>query len=246
MSHRIVCICVLLCGSGVPVAAQAQGAGRYTVWFNAGAQAATPSLTDRFTFEMHAENATVDADYRSKAAVSLEGGFAVRLRQAIGIGISISRFSGDDRAGIQAQIPYPFDFNVFREVAGTTAGLDHTELGYHVLLQYSRPMTRRLRLVLSAGPTVFSVQRQLVETVHVDEAYPFDTATFRTANSRVAKGSGIGFNAGADVMWALSRHMGAGALVRYTRGTADLEDTIRTISVDAGGLQGGLGLRVYF
>jgi hypothetical protein len=238
-------ICVLLGVSVAPVAAQERPA-RYSVWFNAGAGAAAPSLNDRFTFEMHAEDATVAADYRSRAAVLIDGGFAVRIRKAIGIGVAVSRFSGEDRAGIEAQIPYPFDFDVFREVSGTTPGLDHTELGYHVQVQYSRPVSRRLRLVLSAGPTVFSVRRQLVETVQVDEEYPFETATFRSANSRIATGTGIGFNAGADVVWPLGRNTGVGAMVRYARGTADLKGPARATKVDTGGVQGGAGLRIYF
>ena len=239
----------LLCVSAVtfagPAAAQPRES-RYSVWLNAGAQASMPALTDRFTFEMHAEDAGVEAGYRSKAALLVDGGVAVRILRNIGVGVSISRFNGDARAGIAARIPYPFEFNRFRDVSGTSSALDHSELAYHVQLQYSRALTRRLRLVLSGGPTVFDLRRQLVTDVQVDEAYPFDTATFRSAGARAAKGTGIGFHAGADVAWTFGRHAGIGALVRYARGTVDLEGPSRTTSVDAGGVQAGAGLRVYF
>jgi hypothetical protein len=236
---------VLLCASVAPVAAQ-QRPSRFSVWFNGGAQAAMPSLADRFTFEMHAEDATVEADYRSREAPLIDAGFAMRIHRSIGIGVSISRFSGDGRADITAQIPFPFDFNIFRDVSGTAPSLEHTEVGYHAQVQYSRPLSRRLRLVLSAGPTLFDVRRQLVDRVEVDEAFPFDTATFRSATARVGTGTGIGFNAGADLAWAVGRHAGLGALVRYSGGTADLKGPSRTTRVDAGGVQAGAGLRVYF
>ncbi len=240
---------VLVCAATVAFADSAaaqQPEPRYRVWFNAGAQAATPSLGDRFTFEMHAEDAGVDADYRAKAAQLVDGGFGIRLHRAIGVGVSVSRFSGNGRAGIVAQIPNPFEFGKFREVSGTASSLAHTELAYHVQLLYSRALGRRLRLVLAGGPTVFDVRRELVTDVQVDEAYPFDTATFRGASARAAKGAGIGFHAGADVAWTLGRHAGLGVLVRYARGSADLKAPTRTASVDAGGLQSGVGLRMYF
>lgn len=227
-------------------AAAQQAEPRYQLWFSGGAQAAMPPLGDRFTFEMHAEGASVEADHRATAALLVDGGFAVRLRRAFGIGVSVSRFSGSGRAAVAAQIPNPFEFDKFREVSGTASGLDHTELAYHVQLRYSRAIGRRLRLVLAGGPTAFDVRRELVTDVQVDEAYPFDTATFRNANTRAAKGTGIGFHAGADIVWMAARQVGVGALVRYARGAADVKGPSRTVSVDTGGLQIGVGLRMYF
>ena len=39
---------------------------------------------------------------------------------------------------------------------------------------------------------------------------------------------------------------GIGGLVRYTRATVDLESKDRTISVEAGGVQAGGGVRLVF
>lgn len=238
-------VCLATVALAGPAAAQ-QAEPRYQLWFGGGTQAAMPSLGDRFTFEMHAEEASVEADHRATAALLVDGGFAVRLRRAYGVGVSVSRFSGRGRAAVAARIPNPFEFDRFREASGTASGLDHTELAYHVQLRYSRAIGGRLRLLLSGGPTVFDVRRELLIDVQVDEAYPFDTATFRNASARVAKGTGIGFHAGADLVWMAARRAGVGALLRYARGTADLTAASRTLSVDTGGLQSGLGLRVYF
>jgi hypothetical protein len=243
-----VTTCVVLLLSAVPATAQPR-AGRFTVSLGAGAQAGMPTFDERVDFLRpvdQAEHATADVDYGAKAALLVDGGVAVRLTKAVGVGLSISRYQGDGRAGLTARIPHPFEFGRFREVSGADSGLDRTELGYHVQLQYSRPMGTRLRLVLAAGPTVFDVTRQIVESVDIDESYPFDTATFRSARSSAAKGRSVGFNAGADLVWTLNRSAGLGALVRYARGTADLNAPSRTVTVDVGGVQAGLGLRLYF
>jgi hypothetical protein len=238
----------LLVGLLAPAAsATAQGTdGRFSAWITGGAQAVAPSLDERFTFRVHAEDAQVDTDYRSAAGVFVDGGFAFRLRGDIGVGVAISRSGGDSRASIAAQIPYPFDFNRFRDVSGSSSGLEHTELSYHLQLRYARPLARRLRLVIFGGPSVFSVRRQIVTEVQVDEEYPFDTATFRGATVRAAKGTGPGFNAGADFVWMMGRRAGVGAMVRYARGAADLSADLRTLSADTGGVQSGVGLRLYF
>jgi hypothetical protein len=101
-------------------------------------------------------------------------------------------------------------------------------------------------VVLAVGPTVVAVKQRLVTAVHFDESYPFDTATFRVADSTTETANVVGFNAGADVVFALNKSFGLGALIRYTRASADLEPTGRTITVDTGGLQAGAGIRVVF
>jgi hypothetical protein len=176
----------------------------------------------------------------------IDGGFALRLTKDLGVGLSVSRYQGDGRADVIARIPHPFEFDRPRDVGGSASGLDHTELGYHVQLQYSLPLANRLRLVLGAGPTFFDVERQIVESVDVDESYPFDSATFRSARSSAATGRSVGFNVGVDLVWTINRSAGLGALVRYARGTADLDAASRTVTVDVGGVQTGLGLRLYF
>jgi len=239
---------VMVALSAVSAAAQ-QPAGRFTLSLGAGVQAASPALNQRFEFLRpvdQAENATADVRYAGNAALLIDGGIARRFTKDIGVGLSISRYQGDSRADVTAQIPHPFEFNRLRDVSGAASGLDRTELGYHVQVQYSRPIGTRLRLVLAAGPTLFDVTRQIVESVDVDESYPFDTATFRRARRSAAKGRAVGFNAGVDLVWTINRSAGLGALLRYARGTADLDAPSRTVTVDVGGVQACMGLRLYF
>jgi hypothetical protein len=57
---------------------------------------------------------------------------------------------------------------------------------------------------------VFSVRQSLVTGVEVTETYPYDSATFKGATAEDATATAAGFNAGADLFWMFSRHVGAG------------------------------------
>ena len=83
--------------------------------------------------------------------------------------------------------------------------------------------------------------------VTITETFPYDTATFASAQKSREKGSATAFNVGADVMWMLNRTLGVGGLVRFSRASVDLDAPgNRTISVDAGGVYAGGGIRLLF
>ena len=53
-------------------------------------------------------------------------------------------------------------------------------------------------------------------------------------------------NAGVDVFWLLSAHVGAGAMVQVMHATVSLPVGGRTVPMDAGGVFGGGGIRLLF
>ena len=102
-------------------------------------------------------------------------------------------------------------------------------------------------MLLSAGPSRIAAEQDIVTAVHYDESYPFDTATYRSATKRAFSGSAIGIHAGADVSYRLTRIIGAGGTLRFSRADLDLEGPDnRRISLEAGGLQVAGGIRVIF
>jgi hypothetical protein len=97
------------------------------------------------------------------------------------------------------------------------------------------------------GPSFVQLDQTLVIDVNYTEEYPYDTATFSGVDSAGKSGSASGFNAGADVRFMFNRFVGVGALVRLTRATVRLDAADdRTVSVDAGGAQAGVGVRLLF
>ena len=243
MRAAIAVVFILACAA---TAAAQPSSRRFTIAINGGVEAAAQTLQDDFRFDEGPEEGTIAARYPTADAILVDGSLAVRLARRIRGGVAVSYASASTAARVQAGIPHPFHFERLRPVEGDSSKLDRTELGVHAQIQFVLPLTRRLHAVIGGGPTYFNVERQLVERVEYDHAYPYDEASFRSATSRRAKGSGIGFNAGGDVVWSFTSRAGLGASVRFTRGTVDLEAAGRQVGVEAGGVQAGAGVRVSF
>ena len=233
----------------LPLPAAAQGAAKpERVFFSisGGVQAGTPATTEDFTYEVNAEDASVNVRYPSPGATLIDGTAGVRLFRSVGVAVSVSRAGGSRAAQVDADIPHPFFDDRDRTVSGETARLDRRETAVHGQL-YVLKVRGRWRVRVLGGVTHFRVERDTVTAVNVHEDYPYDTAEFASAETTRASGSAIGFNAAADAGWMFNRRLGVGALVRYTRGSVDLDaGGGRHVSVDAGGVQAAAGLRIIF
>jgi hypothetical protein len=220
---------------------------RIFISVNGGVQQAPSDASDRFEFDEHVETATVDVTYPYKANPAFDGGIGVRVWRRFGAGFAFSRFSGDTEAQVRGSIPHPFFFDQPREIEGTASGLTRSETALHAQVFYVLPLAGRLQAIVSAGPSRIEAEQGVVRDLQYDEEFPFDTATFRSASTRGAKASAIGFNVGADVAYMFTRRLGVGGLLRFSRATVDLDaGGGRSVSVDVGGLQGGGGIRLVF
>ena len=220
---------------------------RVVISVSGGLQGGAQSLSEHFSFDRDQEVQTVDVDYPVKAGALVDVGASVQVWKSLGLGVAVSRVSGDGTAEIEASVPHPFQFNQPRAISGTEEGIVHAETGVHLQVQYLVPTPGRVHLTLSAGPSWLNLEQEAVTDVTVSQSYPYDTAAFGGAVTKILKASARGFHAGFDVAWMFSRAAGIGGLVRYTR--ADIDLTIaegRTLAVKAGGIQGGLGLRIAF
>ncbi|MDA1094823.1 MAG: hypothetical protein O3A25_16355 [Acidobacteria bacterium] len=117
----------------------------------------------------------------------------------------------------------------------------------HIQAQWFIPVSDRLEVGVFGGPSLFSVDQEFVRGVDFRDVFPFDTATFVSAPTERQSASAVGFNVGTDVTVLLTRNVGVGGLVRFSRATVDMaapDGTTR--SLDAGGVQAGGGLRLRF
>jgi hypothetical protein len=220
---------------------------RVTVSVSGGVQAAASNLSEHFSLNKNQETETVDVTYPMKPGVLVDVGAGYRLWKDLGIGVAVSRTNDDGSAQVDASVPHPFLFNQPRTISGKESGVVHTETGVHVQVQYLVPSSTHLHVVLSAGPSWLIVEQEAVTGVIVTESYPYDTAAFGGAVTKLLNTSGPGFHAGVDLTWMFSRNAGVGGLVRYTHANIDLDVAEeRTIGMKAGGVQGGVGIRVKF
>jgi Outer membrane protein beta-barrel domain len=240
------CFLVLLLSCAAPAAAQSWPE-RVHVSLNAAFQTTSNDFSGRFEFERNLETGFTEADYRVQGGFVFDAGVGYRLWKNLGAGVSVSHFTRSDAAQTRSSVPHPFFFNQPREVTGDASGLNRTETAVHVQAMYMWNSDGPLRVIVSGGPSFFTVRQDVVTEVVIVEAFPFDTATFGSAQTSEESGSAVGFNVGADVMWMFGRSIGAGGLVRLARTTVDLDAPgSRTLPVDAGGVYAGGGIRFVF
>jgi hypothetical protein len=248
----VACMRTIVCGAvailAVATTATAQPRPtRVTIAASGGVQGGAPSLSEHFAFDRDQETETVDVKYPAKPGALVDVGAGVRFWKSLGAGVAVSRATRSGSAEVNASVPHPFLFNQPRAIDGTEAGVVHAETAVHLQLQYLVPASTRVHAVLSAGPSWLNVEQEAVTDVTVTQSYPYDTAAFGGAVTRILKASAQGFHAGLDVTWMFSRSVGVGGLVRYTRADVDLDVAQgRTLAVKAGGVQGAVGIRVAF
>jgi hypothetical protein len=222
-------------------------AGRAVAAVNIGYQGNANDFTQTVTFEEFVEEGTIDTDYAVKAAPIFDASLAVRLWRNLGAGVAISSYTKDKVAELEADLPHPFFDNRFRTVTGESDPLERQETGVHLQAVYMLPLANRLHVLLSGGPSFFNISQNLVTRVEYTHAFPFDSATFRSATTHSDSGSAVGFNAGADVTWMLSRVVGVGGGFRFAKAEVDLTASEgNDVTVDGGGYQALGGLRIAF
>jgi hypothetical protein len=231
--------------SAVP--ALAQPSQRVTISVNGGYQPTKHPFTDRLTFDVNRETGTTTARYPGDAGLVVDAGVAVGLWRQFGVGVAVSRLALDETSSTETDIPHPFFFNTPRHVTADVNGLRRTELGVHADVIYRGPISRTIAVALFAGPSFLRVERDTITAIEYDESFPFDVATFRRGATRRGNASGVTFNAGADLSWMLSRHVGIGGMARFAEATVDLDlGESRTERVSVGGFTAGLGVRIAF
>lgn len=222
-------------------------AAKAFVTINGDYQATTNDFTDSRSFAANAEEARVNSGYTVKAGPSFDvsGGGTVWRRLVVGVGVS--RFARSTPLHVDGQIPHPFFFNRPRPVSGDVGGLKREELAVHIQLRAIAPVSERLQVMAFGGPSFFRLKQDIVTDIAYAEEYPYDAATFRSATTTSRTGTKLGLNAGGDVAFFFTRHLGVGFTAQVATATVQVplaSDTKADIKV--GGFQTGGGLRLRF
>jgi hypothetical protein len=144
-------------------------------------------------------------------------------------------------------VPHPFHFDRPRDISGEAPGLRRSETGVHLGLGYLIGLSRRADVMMMGGATYFQVRQDLVSDVSYSESFPYDTATFSTAQVVRRNSSKVGYHAAVDLTVKLGARWGVGGLVRFSRAKVPFEvNDEETATVDVGGIQAGGGVRFAF
>lgn len=216
------------------------------------------SFAQTASYPYRQEIATVRGDYEVVRASRLDVGGGVMFTKRVGIGVAVSRFQSEATATFSATIPHPTQFNRPETDAFTTPrGIMHEQAAVHLNAVYAAKAGDLIVIKLFGGPSYFRVRQDLIERFDLSETLNLITLAYALEATGTQQQSGEafgwGFNAGADVSYFLTDHVGIGGLVRFERGSVGMANVLaaayggtEAASIPAGGLSGGGGLRIRF
>jgi opacity protein-like surface antigen len=110
------------------------------------------------------------------------------------------------------------------------------------------PLSEEIEVAVLVGPTFYNIKQEFVETVSVQEgAAPYTTVSISGVTQVEQSETAVAFTAGLDGTYKLTPKFGIGAFFRYSGASADMPlSGGGTVTVEAGGIQIGGGLRYRF
>lgn len=245
----------LLVGALAAAPASAQD-GRLGLHVNFGAQTGSGDISQQLRPMIYDETAVIDINqtYESGPLVDVGGDYFLFRRSGVlghvGVGVSYSHTSGDGNATLAGQIPDPLYADTPRSVVASASSLKHTENAVHLDVLYRFAATPKLGVTVGIGPTFFSMKQDLMTSVDITEvstAPPFAPPNTTAVVKRLSD-TPAGVNVSGDVTYKVTRHIGAGLLLRFAKSTGKLQPSEATgpIKVRAGGFQVAVGVRARF
>ncbi len=253
--RSFLCVLAAITLGGAPAAAQEH---RVFVNVNFGVLTQKQDLKQTATLPIYQETATWEANHTIEGGPLFDIGAGYRVSRNFFVGVSYTQVSKDTRdVTVNASVPSPVFTDTFRSASGTATGLEHKERAFHLQALLQVPVTVEFGVTLFAGPTFFTVEDELVSGFSLVEAGgDFTSVTLTDIRVEGQKHTTTGFHVGIDAQYmfmkdaGFMRAAGVGGMLRYSRGSVDLNpppDTgSETFKLDTGGLEIGVGLRLRF
>jgi hypothetical protein len=240
MRTTTVCIwTAVVCLSASAASAQTAGATdtKAFVDFNVGGQFLHHPIDSTVSFPLYDETATVSSSQKTANGFVFEIGGGYKFTKSLAGGLSYSGFSSSADATVTATIPHPLFFDQPLTVNTTATGLERSEHDVHLRVIWFMPVSDKIDVALSAGPSFIKLSQQL----------PSGTVATGTQNLTVTttteSKNGAGFNLGFDGTYLITPKIGVAAVIHYVHASMDLTSVS---GVGAGGVQAGLGLHYRF
>jgi hypothetical protein len=165
----------------------------------------------------------------------------------VALGVGYSQFGDSESPRLTAQIPHPLFGGSPRTTTADAGELSHSESAIHVQVYWNLPQSEKFEVAIVAGPSFYTIKQDFIAAVTPQEGnLPFNTVTISSVAQTTLKEKAVGFTAGVDGTYLLSRRYGIGAFARYSGASADFNLDAGPVEVKAGGFQLGGGLRVRF
>ena len=248
-----------LAGGANEAVAQPAPTDRVVVRLDLGARPASRTFAGIRVFTVFSEQGSFKADYEFQQGDVIDGVISFLLWRNLAIGIDASRYWSVNPAQLTSQVPHPFFFDLPRTATGVAGGLERQELWVHARALWVMQLADWLVVSMSGGPSLISARQELVASVeHTEVGFPFGEIIFAGHSVNAQSENTIGLNSGIDIdtfvlnmlpflnRYEVMKHVGLGLLIRYIRGSVDLQLGDDLVEVDLGGLQVTAGLRLRF
>jgi hypothetical protein len=224
-------------------------AARVRLALDAGLWITGPTFGNTLTIPDYAEQTSIEARYETTSSFGPDLALQYRLGRRYGLELAFSTVTRDEETTFDVSRPHPLYLDEARQTTASLQGYEYSEKAVHLDLVYTR-VEGRWEWSVFAGPTLFDLSADMLEVAEYQEAYPYDEFALTGSTAKSVGATAFGFNAGlgVDCRFGAKKRFGAGARLRYSWGSADLNapaDGGKT-SITAGGLQSTAGLRVYF
>lgn len=210
------------------------------VTFNVGAQVGSHDVDTSSTFDLYDETATVTSTQQVKGGAFFEIGGAYRVwGNNLLAGVSFTHTGSDADVTLNASIPDPVFFDRPRTVTGSQSGAEHSENALHLNAIWMIPVANKIDVGVFAGPTIFMVKQDTIQSLTVSEPGPTVSAPLSEVKKTTA-----GINFGVDLQYLIRDKIAVGGIARYSWGSVSLDGANDSLTV--GGFQLGVGARYRF
>lgn len=243
----------ILCAIGIALLVATPARAQTTAWsdrafltVNFGLQITTRPFTEQVTPVIYTERALISAPHLGEGgALTLDIGGGARIWRNIGVGGVYTKFAATETVTVDARVPHPSFFNQPRG-ATKAAPFQHDESAIHIQAIFVMPLSARLDVALSGGPSFIDVRQDLVQSIEVAEAAaPFTTVAIGNVALLTRNVNVTGMNFGADVTWFMTPLVGIGMTARYVVASTTVPSSSGgPVDLDAGGFQFGWGARI--
>lgn len=232
-----------MCACAAPQIAAAQTmqwTDKGYVSVNGGAQVGSHDLSESGSFPLYDETATFSSTNKVKGGGLIDFGGAYRVwGRNLLVGVAFTHTSSKSDGALTGSIPDPVVTDRPRAVSKTFPDLKHAENAVHLDVTWMMPVANKLDIGLSVGPTIFAVSQETIPSLTITEPGPTVTTTVVKSSKTT-----VGFNAGVDVQYMVTKKWGAGGILRYAVGSVTLPGATEKLTV--GGFQFGAGVRFRF
>lgn len=218
-------------------------AGRGFAHVSVGVQPTGRTHVAAGSFDLYDQPATFEASVGTGAAAAVDLTGGIRLWENFAGMMSYTFYSDSAGAVVDARIPHPLFADMYATGSAEVGGLRHREQSVHLAVAYVLPLPALWdsRLMVFAGPSIIALSKGVVQDVTVQPG----TQDVTGATTRNVSATTLGGHFGFDVQYPVTDRFGAGFLLRWSGGTADVPQ-VEGGKVKVGGLQVGVGIRYAF